>query len=87
MVSGENVPRPQDLPKCSCGAARIFEFQVHLCVLVQCVLVSFCITCKYVQLLNKQLAFFVPVCKGDKQKSVSSFATVGVISMPSALTN
>ncbi|XP_045150636.1 programmed cell death protein 2 isoform X2 [Echinops telfairi] len=27
-ISGENVPREEDVPNCPCGAKRIFEFQV-----------------------------------------------------------
>ncbi|XP_075410346.1 programmed cell death protein 2 isoform X2 [Tenrec ecaudatus] len=27
-ISGENVPREEDIPNCPCGAKRIFEFQV-----------------------------------------------------------
>ncbi|XP_012590300.1 PREDICTED: programmed cell death protein 2 [Condylura cristata] len=27
-ISGENVPREEDIPDCPCGAKRIFEFQV-----------------------------------------------------------
>ncbi|NWX20499.1 PDCD2 protein, partial [Aegotheles bennettii] len=27
-VSGENIPEEQDIPNCSCGAKRIFEFQI-----------------------------------------------------------
>ncbi|XP_009889786.1 PREDICTED: programmed cell death protein 2 [Charadrius vociferus] len=27
-VSGENIPEEKDIPDCSCGAKRIFEFQI-----------------------------------------------------------
>nr|XP_021151716.1 programmed cell death protein 2 [Columba livia] len=27
-VSGENIPEEKDIPSCSCGAKRIFEFQI-----------------------------------------------------------
>ncbi|KFP07471.1 Programmed cell death protein 2, partial [Calypte anna] len=27
-VSGENIPEEKDIPNCSCGAKRIFEFQI-----------------------------------------------------------
>lgn len=27
-VSSENIPDEKDIPNCSCGAKRIFEFQV-----------------------------------------------------------
>uniref|UniRef100_A0A8D0G616 Programmed cell death protein 2 C-terminal domain-containing protein n=1 Tax=Sphenodon punctatus TaxID=8508 RepID=A0A8D0G616_SPHPU len=27
-ISGENIPQTTDIPNCSCGAKRIFEFQV-----------------------------------------------------------
>lgn len=28
-VSSENIPLPNEIPACSCGAARRFEFQVN----------------------------------------------------------
>uniref|UniRef100_A0A452I3E2 Programmed cell death protein 2 C-terminal domain-containing protein n=1 Tax=Gopherus agassizii TaxID=38772 RepID=A0A452I3E2_9SAUR len=27
-ISGENIPRMKEIPNCSCGAQRMFEFQV-----------------------------------------------------------
>lgn len=27
-VSGENIPEEKDIPNCSCGAKRVFEFQI-----------------------------------------------------------
>ena len=39
LVSEEGIPSASDVPKCECGAARIFEFQV-MCV---CMCVSVCV--------------------------------------------
>lgn len=41
LVSEEGIPSASDVPKCECGAARIFEFQV-MCV-CECMNVCVCV--------------------------------------------